>query len=284
MSTVVEHLALVSESSQTDLSDLMRVAAALQKQATRDLLPIWEISATVDAFARLEDVPTDYWPMIVQDDIGADGAAGIHQDEDGQPFSLITATADVDDWSLTASHEALEMLGDPFGRRLIAGDSIKSDQGRVEYLVEICDPSEHAQFGYSINGVLVSDFYTPHYFDPTYAAGVRYSYTGKIEKPRQVLPGGYLSWRDPTSGDWWQQTWFDGDEPVFDNLGPLTEGANFRSQIDRRICRHTAAAVGAGREAAVLAGRRSSVVRSSSSARAERLRGRIGDLISSGSA
>jgi hypothetical protein len=35
----------------------MRIAAALQKQATRDFSPIWEVPATVDGFVRLEDVP-----------------------------------------------------------------------------------------------------------------------------------------------------------------------------------------------------------------------------------
>src|ERR687884_701994 len=62
--------------------------------------------ATVAAFPTLEDVPVGYWPMIVRDDIGQPGAAGIHLDKDGQPFALITMS---DSWSLTASHEMLEM-------------------------------------------------------------------------------------------------------------------------------------------------------------------------------
>ena len=54
MSTI-RHVALVSESNRAKMADLLRVSAALQKQATRDLEPIWEISSTVDAFAKLED-------------------------------------------------------------------------------------------------------------------------------------------------------------------------------------------------------------------------------------
>ena len=123
-------------------SDVLKVSAALQKQATRDLGPIWEVSATVDAFEKLEDVPVGYWPMRVMDDIQVDGAAGIHEDENGQPFALITASSDLNTWSLTASHEAFEMLVDPFGNRVIAGDSPKPDQGRASFLVEVCDPSE----------------------------------------------------------------------------------------------------------------------------------------------
>jgi hypothetical protein len=279
MTNLIEHLALVSESQQTDMSDLTRVSAALQKQATRDLLPIWQISATVDAFVSLEDVPTDYWPIIIMDDIGVSGAAGIHQDRNGQPFALVSASEDVDQWSLTTSHEVLEMLVDPFGRRLVAGDSIKPGQGRVDYLVEVCDPSEHASFGYSINGVLVSDFYTPSFFDPTPAAGVRYSYTGALDRPRQVVKGGYLSWRNTETGDWWQQTWFRGGRPKFVNLGPLTGSNNFRSQIDQLLCKDTAAAVGAGRHMASLAGMSLAAGGNASSARADALHSQIQELI-----
>jgi len=132
---------------------------------------------------------------MIRDNIGFD-AAGIHLDKDGQPFALVTAG---DDWPLTACHEILEMLANPFGNRVIAGDSPKSDQGRVEFLVEVCDPSEAAEFGYTVNGVLVSDFYTPNYFDPIQAPGVRYSFTGALTEPRQVVAGGYLSWHEPVS-------------------------------------------------------------------------------------
>lgn len=169
--------------------------------------------------------------MVVMDDIGFDGAAGIHLDRDGQPFALITSGSE---WSLTASHECLEMLADPFGDRLVAGDSPKLDQGRVEFLVEVCDPSEARQFGYTVNGVLVSDFYTPRFFDPVVASGLRYSFTGAIQEPRDVLRGGYLSWHDPVSDNWWQEHWFSGNQSRFESLGPLTiTNGSFRSQIDR---------------------------------------------------
>jgi hypothetical protein len=75
MSALVHQVALVSESNRVKLPDMMRVSAALQKQASRDLEPIWEITATVDAFASLEAVPDGYWPMIIKDTIGTPGAA-----------------------------------------------------------------------------------------------------------------------------------------------------------------------------------------------------------------
>lgn len=228
---LTQNLALVSEVDGHDPSDVARVAAALQRQATRDFGPFWQISATVDAFPRLEDVPIGYWPMMIRDDIGFEGAAGIHLDKDGQPFALITMG---DSWSLTASHEMLEMLADPGGNRLIAGSSPKPRQGRVEFLVEVCDPSEAAEFGYTVNDILVSDFYTQRFFEPKPAEGARYSFTGALKKPREILRGGYISWHDPVSDHWWQQVWF-GDRKQYRDLGVFEASVqSLRSEIDNR--------------------------------------------------
>jgi hypothetical protein len=133
------NLALVADTKKITPSQLNKVAAALQKQATRDFGPLWDIQANVSGFAKLEDVPTDYWPVIIRDDIKTPGAAGVHEDSNGQPFALVQFS---DAWSLTASHETLEMLADPFGNRLVAGRSPKPGQGRVNFLVEVCDPCE----------------------------------------------------------------------------------------------------------------------------------------------
>ncbi len=226
---LVQQVALVSELESISASELTRVGAALQKQAIRDFAPIWEMRATVDPFVRLEDVPLGYWPIIVREDIGFD-ALGVHLDKDGQPFSLVQHT---DQWSLTASHELLEMLADPFGNRLVAGTSPKKGQGRVEFLVEICDPCEAVRYAYTANGITVSDFYTPNYFDPVAAVGVRYSFHGKLTKPHQVLKGGYLSWHVPEDDHWWQHQYF-GSKPKFVDLGVFTTEMkeNLRATID----------------------------------------------------
>ncbi len=226
------NLALVADTKKITPSQLTKVAAALQKQATRDFGPIWDIDASVSGFAKLEDVPTDYWPIIVRDDIKTPGAAGVHEDKNGQPFALVQFS---NEWSLTASHETLEMLGDPFGNRLVAGTSPKKRQGRVNFLVEVCDPSEAQQFAYTVNGVTVSDFYTPHFFDPVDAVSVRYSYTGAITRPRTVLQGGYLSWVVPRTNEWFQMIWFDTAKPVFRSLGVLSGKitGSLRATIDR---------------------------------------------------
>jgi hypothetical protein len=173
-------------------------------------------------------VPLGYWPIIVETDIDQPGAAGIHMDKDNQPFSLVQYSST---WSLTASHEALEMLADPFGNRVIPGESVMDGQGRVEYLVEVCDPCEAWKYGYNVNGVRVSDFYTPDYFDPVGSSGARYDFMSHIKSPRQVLDDGYLSWHDLVTDHWFQLTRFGVQD--FRDLGTMSgEQGSLRSQID----------------------------------------------------
>lgn len=223
----VRHLALVSDSARVKVGDLVPVAAALQVQVIRDFAPPWRRPATVTSYANLVDVPATHWPMIVRDDIPYK-AQGIHLDNNGEPFSLVLYS---DGWSLTTSHECLEMLADPLGKRVRKGPSIKPGQGDARYLVEVCDPCEADQFAYQVDGVTVSDFYLPAYFDAVAGAGTRYSYTGSITTPRQVLEGGYLSWQDVATGHWWQQTHF-GPQPSFRDLGVFSRGTNPRRATD----------------------------------------------------
>jgi hypothetical protein len=253
MSALIRQVALVSVVPAVPATMVMRISAALQKQATRDLAPIWEISATVDAFDKLADVPVGTWPIIIGGRVPP-GAGGFHTDKNGQPLAIVRASDDINVLCQTCSHEIIEMLVDPFGSRFVSGDSPMPHQGRVNFLVEACDPSEAAEFGYTINNLLVSDFYTPHYFDPVQTVGVRYSFTGAITEPRQVLQGGYLSWQDPISKHFFQERRIDTVEPEFEDLGaPADESMTPREFIDRATDKFTQAAVQGGRKAATMA-------------------------------
>jgi hypothetical protein len=242
---LTQQIALVPDGVAINSSELTRVASALSKQVQRDFAPAWKVQATVDAFARLEDVPSDYWPIIVTSNV--EGAAGFHDDDNGQPFALVEFGSE---WSLTASHECLEMLADPFGRRLRAGEMLPQavklgqPEHRVRYLVEVCDPSEGSEFAYHVNGILVSDFYFPEFFDPVAVAAKQYSFTGAITAPRTVLRDGYISWHDPVTDHWMQVRMF-ADElsnkiPHVVDLNTQTAfnsfiqaGASLRSAVDR---------------------------------------------------
>jgi hypothetical protein len=214
---------IASRSATVGLRDIIKVAAALNVQATRDLQDIWNISATVTALADPESIEPGVLPIFIVDDVGQDGATGLHLTDHKQPYALVDAGPT---WSLTASHECLEMLVDPSGNRLISSSAITAAGSKVqdvttekfEYLVEVADPSEDPANAYMIDEVLVSDFYTPHFFDPVVSPGVRYSFTGRIKRPREILPGGYISWLNPALGTMQQLRWF-GTPDVIDLPG-----------------------------------------------------------------
>jgi hypothetical protein len=217
-------------------ADLSSASAALQKQVTRDFGPIWGVDATVDCFATLESVPLDYWPVILLDQIDSPGVAGYHLD-DGQPLARVQVDKN---WTVTTSHETLEMLADPFGNTVRAGTPPPqapppiSNLPRVNYLVEVCDPCEAAT--YLVNGVSVSDFITPQYYDPVAVAAVRYSFGGNITAPHQVLEGGYVSFNDPSDNQWYQIQVVNGTAQL-SNLGPLppTGMRAIREVIDGQV-------------------------------------------------
>jgi hypothetical protein len=129
--------------------------------------------------------------------------------------------------------------------------------------------------------VVTSDFYTPNYFDPVTSPGVRYSFTGALTEPRQVLPGGYLSWQDAASGHWWQEVWFGTDQPVFRDLGVIDQRANgnVRAVIDRGTMGGTMKAIARGRTKSEAAGITVAAISPSAVTRAAMWRERTSEIL-----
>lgn len=211
-------IALLSKTPELKFTELSQTATALTIQVQRDLAPIWSVAATVEAVE--ENVPPGYWPIFVVPKLPP-SEGGFHKTEHHQPYAKVEYG---DAWSLSASHELIEMLIDPSASRLVAGPELKisgrtiveNPKKRVEYLVEACDPCEDQKFAYLIEDVIVSDFFTPQYHDPAHSTGAKYSFTGAVTRPRQVLPGGYISWFDPAARKIWQIEYF--GKPILKDL------------------------------------------------------------------
>ena len=229
---------LVDTTGTVDTQTMAAVAAALNVQVTRDLPKYWPVSASVSYLTDPKKIPQGVWPVQLVKSLPPD-EGGFHMTRHNQPYAKVIVTPGSEEWAVDASHETIEMLIDPNGNRLqtsnsieIVGGKIQDGTGRFEYLVEACDPCEADDYTYTIDGIAVSDFITPNFYDPSVAPDSRYSFTGAVQHPRQILPGGYISWVDPVSNEMQQILWVDPNQPpVLRNLGAAT-GASLRLFIE----------------------------------------------------
>lgn len=219
-------VALTSEVSNNEISpsQLADVAAALQTQVVNHFAPIWHQSATVAAFPDSKAIPRGYWPIVIKGQLDEPGALGYHTDIHRQPIAYVMYDRT---WPCTCSHELLEMLGDPFGSRLVTCvDPRGREHGKARVLVEVCDPPE--AYTYPVNGIELSDFVEPSYYGSHHwghgikDTTVKASYLGTVQ-PLQLAKGGYLSY-EGQDGRWYQSTWFGGPSPqITDISGRLDE-------------------------------------------------------------
>lgn len=228
---------LVDTTGHVDPNLMQAAAAAINLQVTRDLPQFWGVQATVSYLPNPKRLPAGVWPVQLVSTLPA-GEGGVHMDRHNQPYAKVIAGNDAS-WTIDASHEIIEMLVDPFGNKMqssraiqIANGTVQDATGEFNYLVEACDPCEANAFGYTIQGVLVSDFLTPRYYDPLVTPGTRYSFTGAIKAPRQMLKGGYISFVNLETDRWQQILWLDpAGPPQLRDLGPAS-GASLRAWID----------------------------------------------------
>lgn len=234
----VIQVVLIDTTKNLDPQLVQATAAALNIQAVRDLPQYWNVHATVRWLQDPSQIPAGVWPVFLVAKLPP-GEGGVHLDKNNQPYALVIGTPDSADWTIDASHETLEMLVDPAGNRMqtseaikIEGNDVVDQPGQFSYLVEACDPCEGNQYAYGINGVAVSDFITPHFYDSVATKGTRYSFGGNIERPRQVLRGGYISFVDPDN-DHMEQILFLGSKPELRDLGPAGgERRSLREFVD----------------------------------------------------
>lgn len=210
-------VALVAETKRISARELKAAERALAKQINEHLGPKWDLSASIQAYEGMKDVPEDCWPVLVRDTIQVPGMMGIHTIQNGRPYAEITF---MEGWQFGASHDTLEMLVDPSCTRVTAAPSVRpGDNRKVQYSVQICDPSgTDPRFGYDIDGIRVANFCTPQYYDPRRKRGAPLSQTGSITKALEILKGGYLTWFDPKTNQWWQKVWWN-DRPEYRVLG-----------------------------------------------------------------
>jgi hypothetical protein len=194
-------IAITNASTCLNDAQVEAVLPALQKQVSNDFRAYWELDCTLMFLRKDHALAKGWWQIVVVDNPDQAGALGYHElTSAGSPLGKTFAQFDIQSgssWTATLSHELLEMLADPWINWCAVGKD-----NRV-YALEVCDPVEADELGYQIDGVLVSNFITPAWFERTCAD--RMDFQQHVTRELELASGGYVSIFDAHSG-WTQFT------------------------------------------------------------------------------
>ncbi len=201
-------IALLNESTVLANDQVEGAISALQIQVRRDFYPVWGVDADLTFVPKGGARPAGLWWLAIVDNPTQADALGYHEvSAEGLPIGYVFAALDQQlglQWTVTASHELLEMLGDP-DINLSAFVQTGGNTGRF-YAYEVCDPCELDTQGYQIDSIAVSDFVYPAWFEGFRESGsTQFDHRQFINAPFKLLPGGYSQILDIPSGLGWYQ-------------------------------------------------------------------------------
>jgi hypothetical protein len=201
-------ISIINESTVLTDSEVIPVIAALQKQVTNDFRPVWGVDAELRLVPQGAQPPAGSWWLVILDDSDQADALGYHDlTAEGLPIGKIFAASDLKagmSWTVTASHELLEMLADPNINLTVFIQN--ADTAGTLYAYEVCDACEDDSFSYQVDDIKVSDFVYPAWFESFRVQGsTQFDRMNQIQDPLHLLAGGYIGTFSVTDGTGWQQ-------------------------------------------------------------------------------
>lgn len=200
---------------------MQKVIRAINIQIERDFEPYWGFGATLrleghtarKGKRRFEFDPLDMrgdGVLYVLDKFNKDLAGAHETDFRGVPAGVVYLDLSKglqEDWTVSLSHEALEMIGDPQVNLVVQGPHPGARDRDVFHWFEMCDAVQ-AQ-SYAIDGIGVADFVLPLYFTPSSEPGSRNNFMGAVTRGKKsfdlpsfgVAHGGYIGYFDPKKAD-----------------------------------------------------------------------------------
>jgi hypothetical protein len=202
-------ISIINESTILSDADITPAVAALQKQVTNDFRPVWGTDAELIMVPKGTQPSGGSWWLVLLDDSDQAKALGYHDlTTEALPVGKVFAASDLKagtSWTVTASHELLEMLGDPNVNLTVFVQN--SNAAGILYAYEVCDACEDDSLGYQIDNILVSDFVYPSWFESFRTEGsTQFDRMNRMHNPFQLLAGGYIGMFNVNSGSGWHQT------------------------------------------------------------------------------
>lgn len=210
---------IISAINHTEhLSDeeVQAAVRAVNRQVQDDFEPYWSLGARLRLEGRSPGGPKTMDPpdmrgdavLYLWDQADVQDAIGYHEANNaGIPYGFVFTEISRElgeAWTVTFSHEVLEMIGDPEVNLLVMGPHPDPKQKRdVFHWFEMCDAVQAES--YLIDGVAVSNFVLPLYFTGGDEKGGRNDFLAVAKGRRRlrsfgVNPGGYIGFYDPVLG------------------------------------------------------------------------------------
>lgn len=196
-----------------------KAVRAINRQIAEDFVPHWHWASRVRLEGRsanqsgqgIKQAPQDLrgdaiiylWDKVAD----VPNALGYHdQNNRGLPYGFVfTEISDRLDepWSVTLSHEVLELIGDANANVLAAGPHPEQPNKMVFHWYEMCDAVQAET--YEIDGVKVSNFVLPLYFTIGEQIGARNDFLNRVHGGKSLTsfginPGGYVGFFNPETG------------------------------------------------------------------------------------
>jgi hypothetical protein len=188
-------------------ADLLTAIRAINQQIEYDFAPYWSMPATLRLEGSLLTQPRENVSaavmrgdavLYVSSQTSKDDPEGFHdRNFRGIPYGVVYSQISEqtgDPWSVTFSHEALELIADPQANNYVMGPSPHDRRKQVFYWFEMCDAVSSQT--YEIGGVALQSFLLPAYFEP-FVPGARTNFLGIDLEPFGIAPESYLGYYDP---------------------------------------------------------------------------------------
>jgi hypothetical protein len=198
-------IAIVNLSTTDKDSVVQTWVNAIQKQLSNDVAKFYGCTSTLVFLPGA--TPTTAIPKAdgyfgIMDNADVAGAYGWHDTgPNNEPVGkAFTKDAEANGVTVSSivSHEMCECIGDWNAATIVKGFD---ETGKpCEYYRENCDPVE--ALSYKIDGIEVSDFITPFWFLDK--STKQLDFMNAVQKPFQILPGGYMEINYGDANGWTQ--------------------------------------------------------------------------------
>jgi hypothetical protein len=203
-------MAVINFSSKLSDTTVQEAIRAVNRQVVEDFMPIWGAGYSLklhaaafdpgdEASLQEEEVRADS-VMYLVDEATVAGALGFHSlNTSGIPFGFVFTVFE-QDWTITLSHEVLELIIDPTANVLVPGPDPRNPANFVLHSYEVCDAVERTS--YQIDGISVSNFITPAYFSVGDELGTRNDFLGVGVTSFGATQGSHLAFFDLAANEW----------------------------------------------------------------------------------